>query len=214
MSAAGFMGEASSGFGFARSAVSAYYQAAAQKGQLRSAAMDAEFASSMATINARAAEREANSILLAGQQQASLLAGRYNSAQQDFKVRTAASGIRQGGSSAEVRASMDMAKEMDLAALNANVVGQVEAARGQAVDFRNRAALSRVSAGNLRRTGGTIKPWDQVLTSLVGNSGQLAPQWQHSSNSSRGQGIGGPSSTTGRMGFTRQSSTAGGNRYW
>ena len=74
---------------------------------------------------------------------------------------------------------MDMAKEMDLAALNANVVGQVEAARGQAVDFRNRAALSRVSAGNLRRTGGTIKPWEQVLTSLVGNSGQLAAQWQY-----------------------------------
>lgn len=209
MSAAGIMGQASSGFGFAQSAASAYYQAAAQKGQLRSAAMDAEFASSMASINARAAEREANAILLAGQQRASILAGQYNEAQQGFKVRTAASGIRQGGSAAEVRASMDMAKEMDLAALNANVVGQVEAARGQAVDQRNRALLSQVSAANLRRTGGTISPWGNVLTSLVGNSGQLAEHWQY-----RGSSLSGPTSTTGRMGLTSQSSTSGGNRYW
>lgn len=208
MSGMGFMGEASSGFGFALSAVAAYYQAAAQKGQLRSAAMDAEFASSMASINARAAEREANAIMLAGQQQASILASRYGQAKQGFVTRTAASGIRQGGSAAEVRASMEMAKEMDLAALNQNVVQAREAARGRAVEFRNRSLLSSVSAENLRRTGSTIKPWENVLTSLVGNSGTLAPQWQY------GQSQSGPSSSTGRMGITSQSSTAGGNRYW
>lgn len=178
----GFMGDVSSGaqaFGMLQSIVGSYYQAAAQKGQLRSAAMDAEFASSMANINARAAEREAMAILQAGRQQSALLTAQYGQAKSSYVARTAASGIRQSGSAAEVRASMDLAKQEDLVALRQNVASAASRAQAGAVDQQNRSLLAGVSARNLRRTGGTIKPWESVLTSLVGSSGSLAQSWRY-----------------------------------
>jgi hypothetical protein len=200
-----FMGDISGGaqaFGMLQSIVGSYYQAAAQKGQLRSAAMDAEFASSMANINARAAEREAMAIIQAGRQQSALLSAQYGQAKSSYVARTAASGIRQTGSAAEVRTSMELAKQEDLATLRQNVASAASRAQAGAVDQRNRSLLAGVSAQNLRRTAGTIKPWESVLTSLVGQTGELADSWTYK-----------PSSKSPASGI-RQSSTAGGPRYW
>jgi hypothetical protein len=189
-----FMGDISGGaqaFGMLQSIVGSYYQAAAQKGQLRSAAMDAEFASSMANINARAAEREAMAIIQAGRQQSALLSAQYGQAKSSYVARTAASGIRQTGSAAEVRTSMELAKMEDLATLRQNVASAASRAQAGAVDQRNRSLLAGVSARNLRRTAGTIKPWENVLTSLVGSSGSLAQSWRYrggAGSSGGGQG--------------------------
>lgn len=176
------MGDISGGaqaFGMLQSIVGSYYQAAAQKGQLRSAAMDAEFASSMANINARAAEREAMAILQAGQQQHALLGAQYGQAKSSYVTRAAASGVRRTGSTAEVLTSMELAKQDDLASLRQNVAAAASRAQAGAVDQRNRSLLAGVSAANLRRTSGTIKPWESVLTSLVGSSGSLTQSWQY-----------------------------------
>jgi hypothetical protein len=173
-----------------QSIVGSYYQAAAQKGQLRSAAMDAEFASSMANINARAAEREAMAIIQAGRQQSALLSAQYGQAKSSYVARTAASGIRQTGSAAEVRTSMELAKMEDLATLRQNVASAASRAQAGAVDQRNRSLLAGVSARNLRRTAGTIKPWENVLTSLVGSSGSLAQSWRYRGGGGSGGGQG------------------------
>jgi hypothetical protein len=141
--------------------------------------MDAEFASSMANINARAAEREAMAIIQAGRQQSALLSAQYGQARGSYVARTAASGIRQTGSAAEVRTSMELAKMEDLATLRQNVASAASRAQAGAVDQRNRSLLAGVSAQNLRRTAGTIKPWENVLTSLVGSSGSLAQSWRY-----------------------------------
>lgn len=159
--------------------VGAYYQASAQKGQLRGAAMSAEFDATMASLNARAAEREANAILLAGQQQAAIVSARYGQARSEFVARTGARGIRQTGSAAEVRASIQAAKEMDLNALRGTTVQAANAAEGRGVDLRNRALLSTTSARNLRTTAGTINPWGEVLGGLIGSSGSLAQSWRY-----------------------------------
>lgn len=169
--------------GFLSSVAGQLYAAIAEKGRLRSAAMDAEFAGTMASINARAAEREANAILMAGRQQQALLAARYGQARSDFVVDTAARGIRQGGSAAEVRASMQLAKEQDLLSLRQSTAMASESARSRSVDLQNQALLARTSAANLRSSGGLIKPWGRALgaalESIGGASGALSSEWKY-----------------------------------
>lgn len=165
--------------GMAMQLIGAYYQASQQKGQLRGAAMQAQFDASMASINARAAERQANAILLAGEQQQAIASARYGQARGSFIAQTGARGVRQSGSAAEVRTSIQVAKELDLAALKQGTVAQSNAARAQAVDFRNRALMSGVSAQNLRKSAGIINPWENVLLGIAGSSGTLARSWQY-----------------------------------
>jgi hypothetical protein len=74
---------------------------------------------------------------------------------------------------------MELAKMEDLATLRQNVASAASRAQAGAVDQRNRSLLAGVSAQNLRRTAGTIKPWENVLTSLVGSSGSLAQSWRY-----------------------------------
>lgn len=183
MSAIGAIGEGAQGFGAILQMVSSYYQAAAQKGALRSAAMSAEFDASIASINARAAEREANSIMLAGQQQQAIVSARYGQQRGSFIAQTGARGVRQTGSAAEIRASIQAAKELDLLALRQGTAAAAESSRSRAVDQQNRALLARTSAGNIRRTAGSIKPWESVLSSLVGSSGTLAQSWRYQERS-------------------------------
>lgn len=157
-------------------AVGTYYGVRSQQLSMRSAAMNEEFQASMANLNARQAEREAQSILEAGQQRQSIEALARGQEIASYRAAQGASGAT-GASGVEVLASLQLAKELDQRSLRLQTTAAANAARSQAVDFRNRADLARTSAGNIRRTSGTLSAWGSTLTSLLGSGSTLSDSW-------------------------------------
>lgn len=157
-------------------AVGSYYGVRSQQLGLRSAAMDLEFQGYIADLNARQAEREADAEILAGQQQAALVSLERGQEKASQRTSEAAAGVG-GRSGAEVRASIEFAKQIEVHGINLNTIARASARRMQAVDQRNQEAMSRVSAGNLRRTSGTMSAWGTTLTSLLGSGSTLSQQW-------------------------------------
>jgi hypothetical protein len=160
------------------SSIGAYYSTLAQRYQLRSQALDLEFQGSIANINARAAERDAHIALEAGRHEKAASTLRYGQAKESVRAQTAAAGVQAGvGSAAEVQASIELAKQTDSLTIERNAFRAAGASRARAVDFRNQALLSRVSAGNLRRFAKTMKPGLSALTSFIGGAGQVSSSY-------------------------------------
>lgn len=160
--------------GAVNSAIGSYYQAKSQQYQLQSQALSAEFQKSMSQINARQAEYQAQSLLQVGERQIGQLTMRYGKAKGARRASVAASGVSLGvGSAAEVEASQDIAKEIDVLTINANAVRAAEEARLRGVGFQNQALLQGVSAQNLAASAGTISPFGAAGTSLLGSAASL-----------------------------------------
>lgn len=174
-------------FGSASRAFGAYYAAEAQKSELKSRALSLDLEQSMSRINARAAEQEAQSILDAGNKEV----GRYTMRAGQERAAEVASqgarGIEGGGSAAEVLASMDLVKEIDVHTIQLNSVRQANAARTQAVNYQNQGLLAGVSAANLRSTAGAIQPLAAAGGSLLDSGAQVADQWYWRMNRNRGR---------------------------
>jgi len=158
-------------------AIGTYYGVRSQQLSLRSSAMSAEFDATMADLNARQAEAQANDVLRAGEDRAALLTMQRGQQEATERTTQGASGFTGGGSAAEVQASMALARRLDVHGIRLESIAQANAARTQGVNFRNRAALSRVSARNLRATSGTMSAWGSTLTSLLGSGSTLSSQW-------------------------------------
>ena len=158
-------------------AIGTYYGVRSQQLSLRSSAMSAEFDATMADLNARQAEAQANDVLRAGEDRAALLTMQRGQQEATERTQQGASGFTGGGSAAEVQASMALARRLDVHGIRLESIAQANAARTQGVNFRNRAAMSRVSARNLRATSGTMSAWGSTLTSLLGSGSTLSSQW-------------------------------------
>jgi len=164
--------------GSVSTAIGTYYAAKSQQYQLKSQALSLEFQQSMSQINARQSEFQAQSILQAGERQVGQLTMRYGKAQGARRASTAASGVSLGvGSTAEVEASQNIAKEIDALTINANTVRASEEARLRGVGFENQALLQGVSAQNLNASAGTLSPFGSAATSLIGSASSLATNW-------------------------------------
>lgn len=157
-----------------------------------SSAANLEFNASMADINARQMENNAQWTMLAGQRQIgqiTMRAGKIKSAQ---RASQAARGIVLGyGSTAEEVATTDLVKEMDAITINVNATRAAESARVQKVNFENQALLARVSAKSARAAGqyytgsagvvsnyyssasDAVNPWMSATTSLAGSSSSI-----------------------------------------
>jgi len=158
-------------------AIGTYYGVRSQQLGLRGAAMSAEFDASLADLNARSAEAQANDILRAGEDRAALVSMQRGQLEASERTAQGASGFTGGGSAAEVQASLALARRLDTHGIRLESIMQANEARMQGVNFRNRAALSRVSAANLRSTSGTMSAWGSTLTSLLGSGSTLSQQW-------------------------------------
>jgi hypothetical protein len=173
-SAAGILGI----FGAITGAIGSFYSAKSQQSQLKSGALTAEYEASIANLNARSAELDAQTAIEAGQREAgrrSLLAGQEEGA---TRARIGASGTQLGvGSAAEVTASEELSNQIDALTINVNAARAAGQARMRAVSYGNQAALDRVSATNMRRTARSINPWMAAGTSLLGGASQVASQW-------------------------------------
>ncbi len=180
---AGFLGLGSAGpilsiAGALTGALGAFYSAKADQYRLRSQALDLEFESSIANINARQAELDAESIFEAGAREKALRTLQFGQVKGAARASQAARGIQAGvGSAAEVQASIDFARELDAFTIDANTVRAAGEARRRAVDQRNAALLSRVSAQNIRSAAGSISPGLAAAGSLLGSAPLVASQF-------------------------------------
>jgi hypothetical protein len=157
------------------SAIGAYYQAESQRMQLKSQASAAEFAARIADINARQAESDAQYAIKAGQKEAGLYAMRAGQEKAAMAASQAARGLVAGdGTAAEVLASQELTKQLDLAAIDSNALRQSQALRRQAVNERQQGLMGRAQAGNLRATRRTIQPAIGAGAQLLGTAGQAA----------------------------------------
>lgn len=168
------------GFGAVSSAIGTYYSAESQKTQLKMQAQNQRFASQIAAINAQRSEFEANQALRAGAQEI----GRYGMTAEYQKAASitsmAARGIQGGiGSAAEVVASHDLIKQIDMITMNTNRLRQAETIRNQQLNYINEAVMAGTSASNLLATAGTISPIVGVSTSLMTSASSIASSWGH-----------------------------------
>lgn len=186
--------------GMATSAIGSYYGAKIQQSQLRaqsdtlryqsqSQAMSLQFQKDMATLNAELSEADAQQILLSGEREAGKISRAYGRAKSANRASMAARGVQLGeGSTAEVDASIELAKQVDMLTINANRTRAAAAARMQRVNYANQALMSGVSASNvatmgaisaanLRESADSISPFGQAFSSLLGNAGAVANTW-------------------------------------
>lgn len=155
---------AAQGAGAAASAVGSYFGASAQKLSLRGAA-------EIASINAQQSELSAQQELARGQSAAGAASARAGQVKSAQRVAMAANGIDLGvGSAAEVLTSTDMAKEEDLATIQANAVRAAWGQRTQATNQKNDALAKNATADS-------ISPLMAGGTSLLGSATSIASSW-------------------------------------
>lgn len=181
----GFSTEQMSSFGTAMSiggyltqAVGSYYAAESQKYALKSQAMDLKYRQTMANMNARSAEQEAQAVIQAGQAEMGRLGLQYGQLKGEMRASTGARGVQAGvGSEAEAAASVEYAKQTDRIMINSNAVRAANAARARAVGMRNEAAMAGANASALRSQAGAIQPWMSAGSSLLAGAGSVARDW-------------------------------------
>ena len=160
------------------SAIESFYAAKSAQYHAKSEASSLAFQSDMDAINASRAETTAQSIEEAGKSQVANYTMRAGQEKAGAVATMASRGIALGvGSAAEVAASMDIEKDLNVMAINSNSVRQAWAAREQATNFRNESLLDRASSVNSLRTANSISPGLAVTSSLLGSATQIAGQW-------------------------------------
>lgn len=177
---AGEFGFAMSITGALTSAVGAYYSAQSQKYSLKSQALDLEYRSTMAAMNARVAEEDAQYELQAGNREIGRVGLAYKQIKSEEKVRQSAGNIQAGvGSAAEVQASINYAKETDQIAINSNAVRAANASRIRATSLMADSRMSGVGASIARRSARQISPELAAGTSLISGAGSVAREWSN-----------------------------------
>lgn len=159
----------------ASGAIAGYYAALSRKSELRQTALGFDFEAFTSDLNARSAEKDALSVLAAGQKDVGQYTMQAGQAKASVAVSQAAGGIQSGvGSAAEVMASLDLKKEIDTMTIKSNAVRQAGALRVRAQDLRNSASMARVSATNARSMAKTINPYAAGIGSILGTAGALS----------------------------------------
>lgn len=167
-------------FGGLTSAVGSFFAAKQASYQLKSQASSYRFQSDMQAINARAAENDAQSILESGKSQVAQYTMAAGQQKQGARASMAGRGIALGqGSAADVEASMDLVKDMDVLTINSNAVRAAAAERMQATNYRNASLLLRTSGNNADMGARTISPFMTATTSLIGSATRLANTWNN-----------------------------------
>lgn len=128
--------------------------------QAETAAMKSEFKASAFDRAASAELERVHLITEKTKEDISFRSMQSGSEKAQQRVNTARRGVlASAGSSAEVRASMELMRQIDAQTININGVRQANAARMQAQNYRSSAEAARVSAQNLRQTNRGVTPY-------------------------------------------------------
>lgn len=161
--------------GVAVSAISTYFDVATKKVRLKGAAKEKLFEGTVADMQARDYENQAYLEIEQGNAQISLLSQASAHEQSAYVVETVKRGVAfNSGSAAEVKASMELAKQMDVRTIKTNSMRKSNARMMASVNARNTARFARVSARNLDSQANHMNPWLASLSSAAGAAGQAA----------------------------------------
>lgn len=163
-SAATTLGIGAAVTGVITSALGAYSSISSVKSNL-------EFQSHIGAINARMAERSAQSILRAAEYETGRLTMKAGQVKGSQKAGQGKRGIAIGvGSAAEETASTDLIKEMDMNTIYRNATAAAGAARMQSVNFSNASLLQGTMAD-------TLSPSLGAGTTLLKEATSVAYSW-------------------------------------
>ncbi len=164
--------------GAASAAIGALFSVRAEQSRAKAQALSLEHEASMAAINARQAEVEAQSILQGSHRDIAAVTLQAGQDKAALRAQTGGAGLAVGaGSAGEVQASIDLVKELDTRAIRINAVAGAGAARMRRTNQLNTALLGRVSARNLRGTAGNDAIGATAATaSLLDSGGRLWAQ--------------------------------------
>jgi hypothetical protein len=141
-----------------------YYGASAQKRGLESQARVAE-------INANIADLGAESSLLQGNSEIAKLTMQTGQLKARQRVSMAANGIDLGvGNAAEIAASTDLMKEIDIDTIKSNAARTAWGYRSQAMNLRTDAMVKRSTAKS-------IDPLGSAASSLLSSASLVASSW-------------------------------------
>lgn len=150
--------------GAATSGIGAFFGAKNQKSNLVAQA-------AVADTNARISELGAQTELRRGNSQVGALTLKAGQLKSSQRARLAANGVDLGqGSAAEIQASTDIMKEVDVNTLTANAVQSAWGYRTQATNYTNEGITRRAAASG-------ISPIGSAATSLMSSAGQVASSW-------------------------------------
>jgi hypothetical protein len=160
------------------SAVGAYYQAKTAQYQDKSQASSYAFQADMASLNKSREEMTAQSILEAGKAQVGAYTLQAGQQKAGATASMAARGIALGtGTTADISASQDIEKSLNVLAINSNATRQAWAAREQGTNYGNQSLLDRTSSVNALRSAASISPAGSAVNSLLGTATRVAGQW-------------------------------------
>lgn len=167
------------GAGLAANIVGSFFGMRSAQNELKAQALSLQGEQTMAAINARRAEQDAQTTLQAG---GAAIARRTLAAGQEqgaIAATTAGRGIVAGvGSAAEVQASSEIAKAIDVMDINVNAVREAGARRAMATNDSNRASLLGVSAANTRRSAGNgLLPLAAAGGAVLSTASRIGERW-------------------------------------
>lgn len=160
--------------GVLSSAIGAYYSVKSEQMKAESQASFLEFKQSMSQIDARNAERFAMDLFKRGQQAKALHSMKLAQEKAAIKAKQGASGVRVGvGSYAEILASEDLAKDMDMMMMDSNTLRQVQSARNQQMNIEMAGESYLLNASNMREAASQASPMMAGFSSFLGSAGQI-----------------------------------------
>lgn len=159
--------------------VGAVAGAIANRESLKAQARTLEHEAFISNVNARIAERQASEIMRQGRRQIAQVTAEAGQVKAQQQTRAAARGVVIGeGSAGDVTATTDIAKEVEMLAINQASVARASAARRQAVSLQGQSLMSRVSAGNLRRSARAIQPAAAGGAQFISSVGDFAYRYE------------------------------------
>lgn len=165
-------------FGVTSQTVSSYYGVLSNRYEARSKADELKYEAGTDALNATSAEMDAEAELRSGEREIGRVGLQYAQLIGRQRVLQGASGTVSGvGSNAEAAAGVEIAKQADIIAIDANSARAAGQARMRAVDARNRARMAGVSANNLSSMANAMSPALAAGTTLISGAGMVAGQW-------------------------------------
>lgn len=165
------------GVGALLGAVGSFFAVSSQRREMEAHALSYEFEGTMAALDARAAEADAQAGLDAAATEVGALTLAAGAERASRRASLAARGITTTGSAAEVALSADVMLEADKYTIARSARSRAAADRVRAVNATNRSRFARVSANNARRSARALSPWSALSTSLLTDAASFGSSW-------------------------------------
>jgi hypothetical protein len=167
--------------GGVNSAIGGYFAAQSQQYQDKSQAVQLGYQADMASINARSSEYAAQSTLEAGKSQIANMTMAAGQATASTTATMAAHGIRLGvGSAADITASQNIVKDVNMYTIDANATRAAAQDRTQATNYSNQSLMDRTGAANATRSASSVSPFAAMTSSLLTSAANVGQQWNSS----------------------------------